>query len=148
LRGKEQVTETGPSLRAEARATRAPGRTKFIIGGAIVVVVVAWLIYSSIGSSTAYYMTTQELLTGEPPDRIVRVAGLVAGQTISWDSRQMVLQFEIADEGGSLPVLYHGPQPDMLRDGAEAVVEGRYMDSGVFEASSIILKCPSKYVEE
>jgi cytochrome c-type biogenesis protein CcmE len=135
-------------LQPEARAMRARGRMKFIIGGAIIIVVVAWLIYSNIGSSTAYYMTVQELLAGEPPDRIVRAAGLVVGQTISWDARQMILQFEIADDGGSLPVLYQGPRPDMLRDGAEAVVEGRYTHSGIFEATSIILKCPSKYVEE
>jgi cytochrome c-type biogenesis protein CcmE len=126
---------------------RAPARIKFFIGGAIIVVVVAWLVYSSIGSSTAFYMTVQELLAGEPPDRIVRAAGLVVGQTISWDAREMMLQFEIADGGVSLPVRYHGPRPDMLRDGAEAVVEGRYTRGGIFEATSIILKCPSKYVE-
>jgi cytochrome c-type biogenesis protein CcmE len=79
---------------------------------------------------------------------MVRATGLVVGQTISWDSRQMMLRFEIADAGSHLPVVYQGPRPDMLRDGAEAVVEGRYSDSGLFEASSILLKCPSKYVEE
>ena len=142
------MTEAELSLQSEAGAMRPSSRMKYIVGGAIIIGVVAWLIYTGIGSSTAYYMTVQELLAGEAPDRIVRAAGLVVGQTISWDSRQMLLQFDIADEGGSLPVVYHGPRPDMLRDGAEAVVEGRYARAGVFEATSIILKCPSKYVEE
>ncbi len=141
------MSEAEMSVRPEARARRTSGRTRFIIGAAIIIVVVAWLVYSSIGSSTAHYVTVQELLAAEPPDRIVRATGFVVGQTISWDPRQMILQFEIADEGGSLPVRYEGPRPDMLKDGAEAVVEGRYTDSGIFEASAIILKCPSKYVE-
>ena len=141
------MTEAELGVRPEARARRTSGRRRFIIGGVIIIVVVAWLVYSSIGSSTAHYVTVQELLAAEPLDRIVRATGLVVGQTISWDPIEMILQFEIADEGGSLPVLYQGPRPDMLKDGAEAVVEGRYTNSGVFEASSIILKCPSKYVE-
>ncbi len=141
------MTEAGLGGRPEARARRTSGRARFIIGAAVIIVVVAWLIYSSIGTSTAHYVTVQELLAGEPSDRIVRATGFVVGQTISWDAREMILQFEIADEGGNLPVLYHGPRPDMLRDGAETVVEGRYTEGGLFEASSIILKCPSKYVE-
>jgi cytochrome c-type biogenesis protein CcmE len=127
---------------------RTRRRTRFIVGGLVIVVVLAWLIYSSIGASVAPYVTVRELLAGEPPGRMVRATGLVVGQTISWDSQDMILRFEIADAGSHLPVVYHGPRPDMLRDGAEAVVEGKYSGSGLFEASSILLKCPSKYVEE
>jgi cytochrome c-type biogenesis protein CcmE len=35
-----------------------------------------------------------------------------------------------------------------LEDGAQAVVEGKYTSGGVFEATSLLLKCPSKYAEE
>jgi cytochrome c-type biogenesis protein CcmE len=35
----------------------------------------------------------------------------------------------------------------MLRDGAEAVVEGKYVEGDSFEASNLLLKCPSKYEE-
>jgi len=79
---------------------------------------------------------------------MVRVTGLVVGQTIDWDPQQMILRFDIADDSGSLPVLYKGVRPDMLRDGVQAVVEGKYTASGVFEATSVLLKCPSKYAEE
>ena len=127
---------------------RKGSRAKFILGGAIIVAVVAWLIYSSLGSSSAYYVTVKELVAAGTPNRIVRVTGLVVGQTIQWDPRQMVLRFEIEDESGRLPVLYKGPRPDMLQDGTPAVVEGNYRVDRVFEATSVLLKCPSKYVEE
>ncbi|TKJ28134.1 MAG: hypothetical protein CEE40_12415 [Chloroflexi bacterium B3_Chlor] len=79
---------------------------------------------------------------------MVRVSGLVVGETIDWDPQELILRFEIADEGGSLPVVYQGVRPDMFRDGAETVVEGKYAPNDLFEASTLLLRCPSKYVEE
>lgn len=133
---------------SEAQGKSAGGRMKIIIGGAIILVVVGWLIYSNIQGSTAYYLAVGELMAGGPSDRMVRVSGFVVGQTIDWDPQGMTLRFEIADESGSLPVLYKSIRPDMLQDGTQAVVEGRYATSGVFEATALFLKCPSKYVEE
>jgi cytochrome c-type biogenesis protein CcmE len=120
----------------------------FLIGGAIILVVIGWLIFSNVQGSTAYYLTVEELKTVGPSDRMVRVSGLVVGETIDWDPQQMTLRFEIADEGGSLPVIFKGVRPDMFQDGAQAVVEGKHTTKGVFEATSLLLKCPSKYLEE
>jgi len=142
------VTELRLASQPRSQGKKVGGRLKFIIGGAIIVLVTGWLIYSNIESSSAYYLTVEELTTTGPSDRMVRVTGLVVGQTIDWDPQQMILRFDIADDSGSLPVLYKGVRPDMLRDGVQAVVEGKYTASGVFEATSVLLKCPSKYAEE
>jgi len=121
---------------------------KFLVGGAIILVVIGWLIFSNVQGSTAYYLTVEEVMGQGPSDRMVRVSGLVVGETIDWDPQQMTLRFEIADEGESLPVIFKGVRPDMFQDGAQAVVEGKYTTKGVFEATSLLLKCPSKYLEE
>jgi cytochrome c-type biogenesis protein CcmE len=121
---------------------------RLIVGGAIIVLVIGWLVISNIGGSTTYYLTVEEVIAQAPSDRLVRVAGLIVGQSIQWDAQQMVLRFEISDESGSMPVLYRGSRPDLLEDGTQAVVEGKYTKTGVFEATSVLLKCPSKYVEE
>lgn len=142
------MTESRFASEPRAQGKRAGGRMRLIVGGAIILLVMGWLIYSNIEGSTAYYLTVGELMAGGPSDRMVRVSGLVVGQTIDWDPQGMTLRFEIADESGSLPVLYKGIRPDMLQDGTQAVVEGRYATSGVFEATAVVLKCPSKYVEE
>jgi cytochrome c-type biogenesis protein CcmE len=98
-------------------------------------------------TGVAYYMTVDEAKQRGPNPRTVRVAGSVIGESILWDARELVLRFEIADETGPLLVEHRGPRPDMLREGAEVVVQGRLADGGVFEADQLILKCPSKYVE-
>ena len=127
--------------------TTLKARSKFFIGGTIIVLTVGYLIVSSIGGSTAYYLTVEEVKAKGPSERAVRVAGTVMGETIEWNAQELVLRFKIADDSGNLAVIYHGPRPDMLRDGAEAVVEGRYTEKGSFEANNLLLKCPSKYEE-
>jgi cytochrome c-type biogenesis protein CcmE len=124
------------------------GRLKFFVGGAIIVVVLAWLIFSNIQGASAQYLSVEELLAQGPSDRMVRVSGLVLDETIDWDPQQLVLRFQMADEGGSIPVVYEGVRPDMFRDGAQVVVEGKQSSSGAFQANTLLLKCPSKYVEE
>ncbi len=129
-----------------------------IIGVTIVATVILWLAFtfysavSGTGTLSTYYITVGELKAKGPEiyGRTVRVAGRVVEGTIQWDPQNLLLTFEIADESGSLPVVYHGPRPDMLRDGAEAVVEGHYTPEGIFEVNpkGLMLKCPSKYEEE
>jgi cytochrome c-type biogenesis protein CcmE len=127
--------------------TALRARSKFIIGGAIIVLAVGYLIGSSIGGSTAYYLTVEEVKAKGPSEQTARVAGTVVGESIEWNAQELLLRFNIADASGSLAVIYNGPRPDMLRDGAEAVVEGRYIEGGSFEANNLLLKCPSKYEE-
>lgn len=142
------MSQSSSGSKAPARGIVAGGRLKFLVGAAIILVVLGWLIFSNIEGATAHYLTVEELLAQGPSDQMVRVSGLVVGNTIDWDPQRLILRFEIAGEDGSLPVLYQGVRPDMFQDGAQTVVEGRYASSGLFEASTLLLKCPSKYVED
>lgn len=140
-----------PQTRSQRKTERARSsrRLPYYIGGAIVVAVVGWLLYSNILNATAPYLTVTELLVEGPSDRLVRVTGVVVGQTIVWDAEELKLRFDIADEdGASISVEYSGVRPDLLEDGTQAVVEGSLRDATTFDASAILLKCPSKYEVE
>lgn len=143
------MTDSIPMAEARQRRKSANKQTKFIIGGLVVVLVIGYLIFTSIQGSTAPYLTVTELHSrgSSIHERNVRVTGLVQGGSIDWNAQDLILKFELAGEGGSLPVVYKGLRPDMFRDGAQAVVEGRYTEEGVFEAHNLVLKCPSKYEE-
>ena len=131
------------------RGKPAQKQTRFIVGGLIIVLVIGYLIVTSIQGATAPYLTVSELRSRGSSiyERNVRVTGVIQGESIDWNAQDLILKFEIADEGGRLPVVYNGLRPDMFQDGAEAVVEGRYTQGGVFEAHNLVLKCPSKYEE-
>jgi cytochrome c-type biogenesis protein CcmE len=137
----QELASSRPARRLNSKQIR------FIIGGAIIALTVAYLVFNAASGSAAYYMTVKEVLTQGPSTRDVRVSGLIVGESIVWEPRDLHLEFQIADDSGSLPVAYQGARPDMFRDGAEVVVEGRMSPQGVFEARTMLLKCPSKYEE-
>ena len=143
------MTDSIPMTETKRQRKPAKKQTRFIAGGLIVVLVIGYLIFTSIQGSTAPYLTVTELQNrgSSVYERNVRVTGEIQGESIDWNARDLILQFEIADEGGRLPVVYKGLRPDMFQDGAEAVVEGRYTEGGTFEAHNLMLKCPSKYEE-
>jgi cytochrome c-type biogenesis protein CcmE len=128
-------------------SVRAPRKWRFVVAAAVIVVVLAYLVLSSTQGSAVYALTIQELKGRGSAiyGRGVRVGGIVDGNSIVYDTSRVLLQFELVDGGDTLPVTYKGARPDMLRDGAEALVEGKYGPSGTFEASKLLLKCPSKY---
>jgi cytochrome c-type biogenesis protein CcmE len=48
----------------------------------------------------------------------------------------------------AVEVHYRGLLPDMFAEGRDVVVEGPQSDGPVFEASSVLTSCPSKYAPE
>jgi cytochrome c-type biogenesis protein CcmE len=75
---------------------------------------------------------------------------MVDGDSIQWDAAKMLLRFAVFDSGSPsggerLDVVYQGLRPDMLRDGATAILEGKLNAEGIFEARTLLLSCPSKY---
>jgi len=150
----------------------AGGRVKFIIGGALIIAAIIYLIVSSTRGNAQYFMTVDELKSkgGELGGRELRVSGAVIGETIQYDAQSFYLTFEVANvpgdnkeieaQGGLATVLhaavidptrsritvhYVGVRPDLLRNEAQAIMTGTLGDDGVFYAQELLLKCPTKY---
>jgi cytochrome c-type biogenesis protein CcmE len=128
------------------RSSAGGPRLKIFIAISLVTLAVGYLVFSSVRTSSAYYMTITELKAAGPAveNKKIRVAGTVVGESIVWDARALSLNFELTDPGGTVPVSYRGARPDMFQGGADAVVEGRYSQQK-FVANNLLLKCPSKY---
>lgn len=149
-------------------------RTKFFLGGALILAAVVYLLVSSTQASAEYFMTVDEAKA--KGDGIVgkslRLSGAVLGDTIQYDSETLTLTFDIAHvpgdnadieaQGGLAEVLhqaaidpsrqritiqYVGAKPDLLRSEAQAILTGKLGEDGVFYADEILLKCPTKYEE-
>jgi cytochrome c-type biogenesis protein CcmE len=97
--------------------------------------------YSDVGS----FVTAPSAETTNLP---ARVHGFVVAGSIAKDLAAGHVDFHVADQAGSagaLQVRFLGIDvPDLFKDGAEVVVEGRF-DSGRFLAERVMAKCPSKY---
>jgi len=122
-------------------------RKRVIFAGAIVLLAIGFLIYIGLSQFATYYYTVSEFvaqsesLSGEQ----VRVTGQIIPDSVIQDTKNFTLNFTITDGEISLPVVYQGIVPDTLKTGTDIVVEGRGDQRGVFFASALITKCPSKY---
>ena len=143
-----QSTTTVPSIQIAGKA--ANKKTKFIIGGVIIALAIVYLIYTGLQNNAAYFLTVDEFYAkGEAIyGHTVRVSGKVDAKTIQFNNRDLILNFDVvSDTGERLPVTFNGPKPDQMREGADAILEGRY-DGKAFTAQSLLLKCPSRYEEK
>ena len=147
---------------------------KFVIGGAMVLGAVVFLIWTATASNLQFFMTVDELNAKrqEVVDKNLRVSGAVIGNSIQSEAQSLTLSFEVAHvpadspdietEGGlaealhlavmdpsraRMKVVYVGVKPDLLRNEAQAIMTGHLGADGVFYAEELLLKCPTRYEE-
>jgi cytochrome c-type biogenesis protein CcmE len=112
---------------------------------AVVLVVVAYLAFSSIGNALVYYLTPSELIDrGEAAvGETVRLGGQVATGSVSGPATD--LTFVITDGDAEITVHSTVAPTRSFREGSGAVVEGALGTDGVFEATQVIVKHDENY---
>lgn len=122
----------------------ATPRTRFVIAASIVSVAILGLVAWSLSSTTTYYKTPAELLSGtiDPAER-VRVAGVVVAGSV--DRAGTTTNFAVTDGTEQVMVTTEDAIPDTFGDGVEVIAEGSIAQNGLFTASTVLAKCPSKF---
>ena len=112
---------------------------------AVVLVVIGFLAFSSIGSALVYYLTPTELLErGDAAiGETVRLGGQVAPGSVSGAATD--LRFTLTDGESDIPVHSTVAPTRSFREGSGAVVEGELGADGVFEARQLIVKHDENY---
>ncbi len=123
-------------------------RRKLLIGVIIIVIAIGFLAYRGLASSMSYYYKVDELLSQKTTlvDENVRLFGTIAPGTI--EQNGLKLAFAVTDGQQNVPVVYEGAVPDTFKSGREITIEGRLNQDGVFVATVLMPKCPSKYIPE
>ena len=142
-------------------------RPRFFIGVGLIALAIGYLIFSSIRTTSEYYLTVTEVAARQTElgGQSIRVAGRVKPGNIAWDPNSLTLKFEIApipdiDASGapvkpvsvvasdpvSFRVIAAGePKPDMFAPGRDVIVEGKLGPDGAITATQVMTSCPSKY---
>ena len=147
------MAESSTILKGAVSTSKTNSKIKFIVGGVVIVGLIAYLIVSSISSAGAYYREVGEVLAQQNTltGKNLRVSGNIVTESVKYDAAKLDLNFVISDPADAtktLPVYFHGVQPDQItREGASAIVEGSLGPNGVVEANNLLLKCPSRYEE-
>ena len=125
------------------------------IGAALVAGLLGWLAWSSAKEGAfTYYQTLAEFQQANSVDRPARVHGYVVLGSIERDVEGKQVRFAVQGVAphaggtpeGAMPVTYSSLEtPDLFKDGAEVVVEGKLQPDGRFAARNVLAKCPSKF---
>ncbi len=144
---------------AEALVDSKSNRLKFVIGGVVLLAAIIYLVVNAMSGNTQLYKTVDEFYAEQSRlvGRDLRVAGYVLGDTVEFtqiDTTTSRLEFDIVDNPANPAQRLHivamnEPKPDLLQDHAQALVEGRADQNGVFMANEggLMLKCPTRYEE-
>ncbi|MBA2631734.1 MAG: cytochrome c maturation protein CcmE [Chloroflexi bacterium] len=122
---------------------RRPWGILVLVG--VVLAVIGYLAFSSVGNALVYYLTPTELLArGDAAvGETVRLGGQVAIGSVSGPATD--LAFVLTDGDASIPVHSTVAPTRSFREGSGAVVEGALGSDGVFEATQVIVKHDENY---
>jgi cytochrome c-type biogenesis protein CcmE len=151
-----------------ALAKSASSGKPFLVGGLVVVGVVLALIVSGMAAGGRFFITVDEVVNDpEFVGQSVRVAGAVLGETIEYDAENLVIEFTIvnipdgySDLATALNDAVNNPgatrmnvrvenavKPELLQHEAQAIMTGTLNENGVFMATELNLKCPTRFTE-
>lgn len=145
-------------------------RLKFLIGGLLILAAVGYLIVSGTLSGQQFFITVEEALNN--PDyagQTVQITGAVIGSTIKEETidGKYTITFTVAN----MPIRTHNlaetlniasndpnalklkvfvqdqAKPELLRHEAQAIMTGKIGEDGVFYATQLQFKCPSRFEE-
>jgi cytochrome c-type biogenesis protein CcmE len=131
------------------------GRNKSVYIAALVLFLggLGWLIFSGLGENSVYFLNVGEALAMKPGELAqARLFGSVSGDGLTMAQGGLGVRFALQDKDDPskvMAVAYSGAVPDTFKPGVEVIVEGG-MDAsqGVFKASTLMTKCPSKYQKQ
>jgi cytochrome c-type biogenesis protein CcmE len=130
---------------------------RFMVGLVGVAAVVTYLIWTGVSDTMVYYLTPTELeakIAADPTfkDMGVKVSGRVVPGSHEEVQGELLHRFVIEDMENpdvTMTIEYRNVLPDTFSDSetmtVDAVVEGRFRDDGVFEATTVLTKCGSRY---
>jgi cytochrome c-type biogenesis protein CcmE len=122
---------------------RSPAR--LVVALSVAAVLAIFLVYTALAGGGTPSLKPSQLAghTGR-----VSLVGKVVGHVSGESHSTAGMRFRVQDIGGSrsVPVVYHGSEPDLFRTGRDIVVDGR-VRNGTFVAvpGTLVTKCPSKY---
>src|SRR3546814_11174823 len=98
------------------------------------------LVLNALEESVVFFFSPTDLAQKQiPPDRQVRVGGLVEAGSVTRGPGDGEIHFLVTDGATTLPVRFVGVLPDLFREGQGVVAQGR-LASGTFEADEVLAK--------
>lgn len=127
-------------------------RRLYIVGGFMLIfAAAAALVLMAFEENIVFFYSPTELARKMeqqpiPPERRLRIGGLVEEESVQRDKDGVTMLFRITDTVEVVQVRFRGLLPDLFREGQGVVAEGSVATDGAFEATEVLAKHDETYM--
>jgi cytochrome c-type biogenesis protein CcmE len=129
-----------------SRTGRTGRRALYALLGVGVLGAAGFMIFQALSTSLVYFILPNEYASNpaQYEDRRIRLGGLVAPESVLFDDRELQLTFLVTDGISQYPVRHTGAPPQLFKENAGVVVEGRFV-SETFVSDNLLIKHSEVY---
>ncbi|WP_294198565.1 cytochrome c maturation protein CcmE [uncultured Sphingomonas sp.] len=127
--------------------TRKSQRLMLVLLGLGAIAVAALLALSGLRDQAAFFYAPADVAGAlPPPDKAVRLGGMVQRGSIRRAADGVSIAFVVTDGKATTPVTFSGIAPDLFREGSGVVAEGHFRPDASFVATNLLAKHDEKYM--
>ena len=127
--------------------TRKRRRMYIVLAALLVFGGATGLVLTALDDSLDLFQSPSQLMAAPPPpERGIRLGGLVEEGTVLRGADGLSVSFRITDRAQSVPVSYRGILPDLFREGQGVITVGNMSPDGTFVAREVLAKHDENYL--
>jgi cytochrome c-type biogenesis protein CcmE len=122
-------------------------RLWLVVGILLGVSIAGVLALSAFRKNVTFFFDPSQVAAGQVPvGERFRLGGMVTQGTVQRAPGSLEVRFVVTDFAHDVPVSYSGVLPDLFREGAGVVAQGRLRSDGTFVADEVLAKHDEKYM--
>jgi cytochrome c-type biogenesis protein CcmE len=122
-------------------------RLGLVVGILLGVSIAGVLALSAFRKNVTFFFDPSQVAAGQVPvGERFRLGGMVTQGTVQRAPGSLEVRFVVTDFAHDVPVSYSGVLPDLFREGAGVVAQGRLRGDGTFVADEVLAKHDEKYM--
>lgn len=127
-------------MRARTQRLIMVGVAAVVLAGAVALALVA------LRDAIVLFYSPSEVAESQPAiGERIRIGGLVEEGSVQLPDTGGA-RFTVTDGAATIRVTYDGSLPDLFREGQGVVAEGAFVETGLFEASTVLAKHDETYM--
>lgn len=118
----------------------------YSVAGVAILVFAGFLVYRAMNAGLTYFILPREYAQDPTKyeGRRIQLGGIVEPESVNFDEKTLLLNFNITDTYQTYPVSHTGAPPDLFKDGTGVVIEGQF-DDNVFVSNTVKVKHSEEY---
>ena len=127
--------------------TRKRRRLYAVLAGLVMLGAATALVLTAFEDSLVFFYSPSDVAEKKlPPDRPLRLGGLVEKGSVERETGSTTIRFRVTDLAHTVQVVYAGALPDLFREEQGVVAQGKLGVDGVFRATEVLAKHDETYM--